>query len=388
MSTIKREQMDIAPEKLLLDPHNPRLPLGITDLSQEDLLRVFERSYNLDPLALSIADNGYFPEEPMFVISGPNDNYIVIEGNRRLAAIIFLTDPKVRNESERTKRWEQLVKRMKYSLKTIPCIKYEKREDLDAILAFRHISGIMSWDPLPKAKFVNYLVEGENFDISFRRLADITGSSGGPVRDYYVSFRAYLQIKEYEEDLTKLENNYGVFYSALKNKDIKEFIGLNTYRKGPKALKFPIPKKGIDKIIEVIEFIHGTTESIAVITDSRQITDLGRILANEFTLQQLRATRDFDYSLSFLRGELGRLLERLILASKSLDESLQDAHRHKENADVQQYIKRCLETILELAKYNPSIKEELNAMFSEYYETAPDTLKEDEIDVDSRTRTK
>jgi ParB-like chromosome segregation protein Spo0J len=43
-------------------------------------------------LMASISENGFFSGEPIIVISN-NDNYTVIEGNRRLAAIKLLANP-------------------------------------------------------------------------------------------------------------------------------------------------------------------------------------------------------------------------------------------------------------------------------------------------------
>ncbi|MBL8060760.1 MAG: hypothetical protein JNK63_08615 [Chthonomonas sp.] len=73
---------------LLLDPKNPRLiEYGIDeDCSQDELLQVLWDEFAVKELAMSIAYNGYFNHEPLFIEIERELGSIVIEGNRRLAA--------------------------------------------------------------------------------------------------------------------------------------------------------------------------------------------------------------------------------------------------------------------------------------------------------------
>src|SRR5262249_2106654 len=81
------ETRSIHVEQLLFDVDNPRLRADVpTDSTQRDLFDILWRDFAVDEVAASIAANGYFPYEPLFVF--PKDgHYVVIEGNRRLAAL-------------------------------------------------------------------------------------------------------------------------------------------------------------------------------------------------------------------------------------------------------------------------------------------------------------
>ena len=76
---------------LLLDPENPRLASGEGANLQEEIIGILWREMAVDEVAFSIAANGFFPEEPLFVVpgdpkkAGQRGKYIVVEGNRRLA---------------------------------------------------------------------------------------------------------------------------------------------------------------------------------------------------------------------------------------------------------------------------------------------------------------
>jgi hypothetical protein len=84
---------------LLFDLKNPRLAeFGIPDnASQLDVLKTLWQHMAIEEIAMSIAHNGYFEHEPLFVEQADRQKYVVIEGNRRLAAVKLLLDADLRN---------------------------------------------------------------------------------------------------------------------------------------------------------------------------------------------------------------------------------------------------------------------------------------------------
>ena len=83
-SVALEEVWDAPVEHLLLDVKNPRLASGFGGETQEDLLRVLWTEMAVDEVALSIAANGFFREEPLLVIRaddvrGGKGKYIVVE---------------------------------------------------------------------------------------------------------------------------------------------------------------------------------------------------------------------------------------------------------------------------------------------------------------------
>lgn len=87
-------------DSLLFDPLNPRLreEVGVEDAdtdTQQGILLGLWRDFAVDEVALSIAANGYFPHEPLFV-AREAQGLVVIEGNRRLAAVKLLRDAPLR----------------------------------------------------------------------------------------------------------------------------------------------------------------------------------------------------------------------------------------------------------------------------------------------------
>src|SRR5437879_7334122 len=100
-------------KSLLLDAQNPRLPASMQGEDQETLAVTMEMGFEAFAVAESIALNGYFNSEPLIVIKAPDggDKWIVVEGNRRLAALLGLVRPELRSEFPDPEKWDALAQR-------------------------------------------------------------------------------------------------------------------------------------------------------------------------------------------------------------------------------------------------------------------------------------
>ena len=93
------EQVPVA--ELRLDARNPRIQRTGERLSQDEILNILWREYSVDEVAWSIARNGYFPHEALFAAE-EDGALVVIEGNRRLAAVRLLREPDLRERMKAT----------------------------------------------------------------------------------------------------------------------------------------------------------------------------------------------------------------------------------------------------------------------------------------------
>ena len=71
---------------LHLDAKNPRLGRWASGSSPRDLIQLLFEHDKAIEVAQSIAARGYFPNEPLLAIH-EDGRYVVVEGNRRLAAL-------------------------------------------------------------------------------------------------------------------------------------------------------------------------------------------------------------------------------------------------------------------------------------------------------------
>jgi hypothetical protein len=356
VKTSKRPIEEKEVKVLLLDSENFRLDEAeAKNASQEILLQILERDFDLNMIAESMIDNGYFQEEPLSVISTTGGEYIVIEGNRRLATLKFLTQPEYREISTQKKYWEDAASRAKYDLQKVPVIIYEKRKELTSFLGFRHVAGILRWSPLMRARFIHHLVQERGSKADFSELAKETGSRTNTIRDNYITYRLFIQAKEaFDIDTSELEKDFSVFYRALSDRAIINFIGLNKALSVGK-LKNPIPPGKAKELEFLIGFIHGTKTVKPVINDSRQLSKLGEILENKEALKYLIKYRNFDQAYALSGGEARRLLENLESAIFYMKESLRDVFQYKTDAKVREVFSKLWSVAQEIKKSFPEI---------------------------------
>ncbi len=183
----KRPLHNLSPDQLLLDSNNPRLPASIQGKTQEDIIYTLYRGFDLEELAVSMAENGYFDEEPLVAIPcnlpeefveiaekspeslGANDKYrafitnpatqfTVMEGNRRLSTVKLLLSDDLRKKF-RINHWPTLRANIREDLKLLPTIIYPVRREVLPYMGVRHITGIKKWEPYAKARYIADMVE-------------------------------------------------------------------------------------------------------------------------------------------------------------------------------------------------------------------------------------
>src|SRR5438874_10078158 len=151
-------------DELNLDSKNPRLGRHIIEkhLKQPELLKVMS-AWNLDELALSFLENGQFwTQEALICVKEllqGRQRLVVVEGNRRLAALRYLRSALKGNPADR--HWADMVrgKTVPDSLfENVPYLLADNRDSVRAFLGFRHVTGIEQWRPAEKAEFIAKMV--------------------------------------------------------------------------------------------------------------------------------------------------------------------------------------------------------------------------------------
>ena len=105
----------------------------------------------VDELAMSIGARGYFPHEPIFV-EEDGDRLVVIEGNRRLAAVMLLLDPEARKRLKITDL-PSITPAAAKELRMLPVVR-TTRKDLWQYLGFKHVNGPAKWGSYAKAQYI------------------------------------------------------------------------------------------------------------------------------------------------------------------------------------------------------------------------------------------
>lgn len=320
--------------QLLLDPENPRLIIE-GGASQEKLLKMLYEQEALDELAPSLARYGYFVEEPLIVVPDPDrdEQFVVVEGNRRLATVKLLLDPKLRRKIG-VEDWPTPSAEIAEDLALLPTVVYSKRERVVPYLGFRHITGIKKWDYFQKARYISSLVDNG------KALTDIEseiGDSASTVKRLYQIFVVHTQLeRDLGLDTKRVRENFSLLEVALSQRPIKHFLGMPNRLPMERTVSI-VDDKHIDHLRELISWIYGDSDKgeERVIHDSRQIQRaLAPVLASEKALGQLRHTRDLEAAYEFSDGERTFLLRQLATADRAVERALGVAHDFETDEDV------------------------------------------------------
>lgn len=300
-------------EQLKYDELNPRLPkrlLGIRD--EEKIIDYMVKNGNILELMKSIAETGYSEAEPLLVVKDLSDNkYVVVEGNRRLTAVKLLNNPQL--AKVRTASIDEIVKEAGFIPKEIPVIIYNSRDQILDYLGYRHITGVKDWGALEKARYLDQLYQvhcnEENKAYIYTKLAKMIGSRSDYVCKLHQALKLYNMANEeayYGANISEEEISFSWITTAIGYSEIIQFINITDDMK-------QINSENYKKI-----FLWMFDPQKKVIGDSREISKLAKIVAQESSLKKLENGSSVEEAILYtsVPGEV--FMEMLKYARKSL----------------------------------------------------------------------
>lgn len=354
-------------DDLYLDPTNPRLGRANSgpDVTQERVLDLM-RGWSLEELAVSFLESGFWPQEAVIVVKEPlygePDKLVVVEGNRRIAALRYLRDAINGNPASRT--WRQLAETavaVPPDLFTrIPYISADSRSDVVAFLGFRHVTGIKEWEPGQKAEYIAHLVDDLN--MSYEEIRRRIGTRTDTVRRNYIAFRIYRQMERVEDgiSLEQVEQRFSVLFLSLREAGVQRFLGVDI-RAEPENARLPVAEDKLEDLTHFAVWLFGTDEKKPLFTDSRYVGDFGRILASDEAVEYLKSTDEpsFDLALQKAGVEEREVLQHVKEATDHVELALSRAHLYRESREVRDAVRRFGLGARELLRKFPEVQVEL-----------------------------
>ena len=336
-------------DRLTLDSANPRLPDSIRGASERTLVKYIAETYNAISIGRSIALFGYFGSEPLVVIPAEENTYVVVEGNRRLVALRILSDPSIAAGFDDAREWCQQGARVEH-FRTVPVVVAQDRRAVAPVIGYRHISGIEQWDPFPKARFIAGLVDDQQ--LSFEDVADLVGETKTAVAAHYRNYAIAKQAQDdFGIDTALATERFGVFTRMMTSLHLRTHIGAAAPA-GVVARARPLADDNASNLGELFSWVFGDESFDAVIEDSRQMTDLGTIVASEDGLEILRATRNMEAAFGAAGGLRNRLVTRLGGAASSLEEAREDMTSYGQEEEIRLLLDRCRFALDRLLEYD------------------------------------
>lgn len=353
--------------ELYLDPKNPRLGRHDIEakLSQKAILERMQ-DWALSELAVSFLESGFWTQEPLVVVEEPllgRKRLIVVEGNRRLAALKLLDQ--ARKGDAITPAWQAIARsgtaKQFHRIEQIPFVRASTRSDVHAYLGFRHVSGIKEWKPAEKAQFIAYLIEETGLD--YGQVTRRIGSKLPTVRQHYIAYRILLQMENLDEDiaLEKVEERFSVLYLSLRTNGVQQYLHINI-KAEPSAAKRPIPKKHLDNLVAFARWLFGTEKRPPLVADSRQVDRFGLILESSEARSYLERTNDpvFETASRIAGGDEVETAAHVERAADALELALSTAHHHQTSERLKSATRRVAQDVARLLELFPDVKAALS----------------------------
>lgn len=219
---------EVSWDQVYLDPQNPRLtgiehghePAKVPDdeipgvALQAQLLARLKAEQAVDELAEKIKKLGFLTIDRIVVrpLSGQSDEFVVLEGNRRIAAI--------RSIQASAAVLASLEDSVRDSLNKFEVLVYDGGDDDIAweLQGLRHMGGVRSWGPYQQARFLVDLKERRALQVN--EVAQIAGlgrtTASRMLRSYYGFIQA-TQDADFGDQIG--EQDFSVFQEAIFHKN-------------------------------------------------------------------------------------------------------------------------------------------------------------------------
>lgn len=311
-------------DDLLLDVKNPRLAeLGITsNATPFDLVKALWEEMAVEEVAMSIAYSGYFDHEPLFVEPTSQGKYVVIEGNRRLAAVKLLLDASLRQKVKATKL-PPISKERADSLKELPVI-VTTREKSWRYLGFKHVNGPATWGSYAKAQYIAGV--HNEYGVPLDEIAQQIGDYNSTILRMY---RGLMIVEQAEEskvfsrsDIAKNKFHFNYIYTGMDYPGIINFLGLRG--KGATDRK-PVPSGKTKNLGDLLLWLYGressNTDSL-IRSQNPDLKTLDTVLLTEAGVKALRDGLPLSVAHDISQGD-----ERIFRKSlQDAKQALQKAH--------------------------------------------------------------
>lgn len=293
----------VDPKILHFDSRNPRFTPDKrpAEGSDEAIVDELARSADLSELVQSIGKNGYFNIEPLVVVVR-DKRLVVLEGNRRLAALKVLNDLKLARRAKLT--IPEFGDEVRSSMEEILVYRVEKEEDARKLIGYKHINGPQSWDAFAKATFAANWLDDQSDVVGSLSLADIAIRMGDShatihrmVTAYYVLMQAEREDAFRISDRYKRSFSFSHLYTGLTYSEFTNYIGMPRPDRKKDPSRNPIGENSMKNLKNLLLWLYGSKENDVQPVVRSQNPDLGKlrdVLSSKSAIQVLLESRNLE----------------------------------------------------------------------------------------------
>lgn len=308
---------------LRFDRQNPRLAdfNVASTATDKEIIRILWDTMDVEEIVMSIAASGFFSHEAL-IVAEEHGNCVVIEGNRRLAAVKLLLDRRLATAISASAKVPSINDGLVKSLARLPAI-LQTREDAWRYLGFKHVNGPARWSSYAKSKYVANV--HHNFDISLDSIAKQIGDTHKTVQRLYRGFMVIMQSEERRvfdrDDRWHRHFSFSHLYTGIQYPGISAFLGL---RSETDETRNPVPISRLPELRELCRWMYGSKRDRVEPVIQKQNPDLKRldaVVADEEALAALRNGTPLENAFELSRPTSRVFLETLVAAKQKLQKA-------------------------------------------------------------------
>ncbi len=313
-------------DKLCFDPDKPRIKQEQPEHSERNLIRVLNSAYPLAGLLRSIFCNGILATEPLIVVP-QGEQWKVIDGNRRLAALKILHDTDAYKNYLPKELHTYADNHLIEKQTQIPVM--ELQEEDEAVWKARlgrHMHARAAWPLLNETAYIAYLED--KVPISTALLSKHIAIDEDSIGLFMVPLRIILTLEEaggWSRWAIKNEKlHYPTLIKACNCTSLMKHIGWKNNTR-PDKLK-------LDHAVELMYWLFGSkpADAYPLINDvDRDLHMLNTIVGDKKSLDRLRKTGDLQEAFAVAMENKFALRHKLLQIDESLRSLIREAHDGK-----------------------------------------------------------
>lgn len=311
--------------KLQLDRQNPRLSeFGITNKSKEsEILQILWDEMAVNELMYSIVSNGFWDYEPLIIMKlEGQDDYVAIEGNRRLAAVKLIHDQGT------VKIPKHILDKFNSDLlrdtSTLPCIVVNSREDSWKFVGFKHVNGPAKWGSFAKAKYIADI--HNDYGVPLDTISYQIGDTNNTVQKLYQGLMVLDQAKRekvynYEVDVQANRIYFSHLYTGLQRDGIRKYLEI---KEAEDESSDPVPKSKLKELGQLLEWLFGSKKNETqplIKSQNPDLKNLNDALQSKEAIVALNSGEPLSYAYELSRANDALFEENILTAKKSLQKA-------------------------------------------------------------------
>lgn len=325
----------VSVDLLDFDRENPRFTPDKEpeNTSDQAIISQLNRTADLGELIQSLGFNGYIGIEPMIVYAA-NERLVVLEGNRRLAAIKCLRDKALAKECG-VSTPDTLADEVLASFQSILVYRVADKDGAKNLIGFKHINGPQSWDAYAKALFAQRWLDTERVKPGGLSLSDIASRMGDKHDTLLRMVTAAYVIQQAEnagiydlDERTKKSFSFSHLYTALSYTEFTTYLGMDRPARTSDPIVNPVPPGKVEELRRLLKWLYGSKRDgvdPVIQTQAKDLNRLKAVIAHPAALRELTERGNLEDAVVTATPRSSLFASNIVASAATLKVSLETA---------------------------------------------------------------